>query len=128
MYNTTDSFISLSYIPTSIRTPLKQPTITFSARRITFNRSALKLLNSDHVDIAYNPETGTVRISPAKNEGSLRITNKSIKATPVYRAFYVHGFANTIKEARNIFMKDMKRTKYIATLDSDNRTLYIKLQ
>jgi ethanolamine utilization cobalamin adenosyltransferase len=64
------------------------PVISFSKSSIVFNKTARQMLNSQHVELAYDDETKTVRVRPADDGMQLKKTRVFGKG--FFKRFNIH--------------------------------------
>lgn len=88
----------------------KEATVAISKNHITLNKKLLDKFNTRYVELAYDPETKTIRIKPSVNESGLVLNKNKIGA----RGFFKHF---------NIEQKG----KYSAVYNDNENALYVRL-
>ncbi|OPY57303.1 MAG: hypothetical protein A4E55_01699 [Pelotomaculum sp. PtaU1.Bin035] len=88
----------------------KEATVSISKNHITLNKKLISRLNTSYVELAYDPDTKTIRIKTSTNENGL-IVNKNRIGT---RGFFKHF---------NI----QNKGKYNTIVDENENAIYIYL-
>ncbi|MCL6634741.1 MAG: hypothetical protein K6T29_03100 [Peptococcaceae bacterium] len=88
----------------------KEAPAAISKNHITLNKKLLDRFNTKRVELAYDPDTNTIRIRPSTSESGLVLNKNKIGA----RGFFKHF---------NIQQKG----KYNAVYNDNDKAIYIRL-
>jgi len=88
----------------------KESTVSISKNHLTLNKKLASRLNSSHVELAYDPETKTIRIRPSSNENGLIINKNKIGARGFFKHFNIQN-----------------KGKYNTSFDENEKAIYIRL-
>ena len=87
----------------------KESTVAVSKNHLTLNKQLAVKLDTSLVELAYDPDTKTIRIKPSNNENGLILNKNKIGA----KGFFKH------------FNIDLKG-KYCAVFDEKEKSVYVR--
>jgi hypothetical protein len=88
----------------------KEATVAISKNHLTLNKKLIGKLNTEYVELAYDPDTKTIRIAAKNNENGLVLNKNKIGA----RGFFKH-------------FKIEQKGKYNAVFNENEKALYVRL-
>ncbi|HHU86423.1 MAG: hypothetical protein ACOX86_06755 [Pelotomaculaceae bacterium] len=86
----------------------KEATIAISKNHLTLNKKLLDKINTRYVELAYDPETRTIRIKPSTTDNGLVLNRNKIGA----RGFFKH-FKIDQKGKYNVVYNEKEKALYI---------------
>ncbi|KJS17763.1 MAG: hypothetical protein VR69_03195 [Peptococcaceae bacterium BRH_c4b] len=88
----------------------KQPVVSLSKTSIVLNNVAREKLSTDRIELAYDPETDTIRIKAAENGSGMEVKKTKVFGKGFYNQFNIK-----------------KKGKFEARYDKEENALYVQL-
>ena len=88
----------------------KQPVVSLSKTSIVLNNVAREKLSTDRIELAYDPETDTIRIKATENSSGMEVKKTKVFGKGFYNQFNIK-----------------KKGKFEARYDKEENALYVQL-
>ncbi len=88
----------------------KQPVVSLSKTSIVLNNVAREKLNTDRIELAYDPETDMIRIKAAENSSGMEVKKTKVFGKGFYNQFNIK-----------------KKGKFEAQYNKEENALYVQL-
>lgn len=88
----------------------KEATVAISKNHLTLNKKLMDKLNAKYIELAFDPDTRTIRIKPSSNENGLVLNKNKIGAKGFFKHFNIE-----------------QKGKYSAIYDDNEKVLYVRV-
>lgn len=88
----------------------KEATVAISKNHLTLNKKLMAKLDAKYIELAYDPDTRTIRIKPSSNDNGLVLNKNKIGARGFFKQFNIE-----------------QKGKYSAVYEDDEKALYVRI-
>lgn len=88
----------------------KEATVAISKNHLTLNKKLMAKLDTKYIELAYDPDTKTIRIKPSNNENGLILNKNKIGARGFFKQFNIE-----------------QKGKYSAVYEDNEKALYVRI-